>query len=648
MVSVANAMNNTVSFAYSGSDLVSVTDSLGRSTRFVYDAIGRVLMSIDPIGNTTEYKYDSVGRVTETTDPMSHRVRFGYDLNGNMISSTDQRGNITLYTYDIMDRLSTRTDPLGNAETFTYASNSRPERVVDREGKISQRSYDSKNRLASVAFGATASAPTLYESTIQYTYDKGDRLVRVLDSAGGAIESTYDGLDRLTSQTTPQGTVSYVYDNAGRRTQMLASGAQSIDYDYDAASRLTEVRNAVSATAAQDVVRITYNNADRYSKVQLRNGVNLDYSYDAAGQLRSMAYSTAVATIGDMVYEYDAAGKVTRTSGSLAKIDLPAAMSGRAYNANNQLTLPGYTYDRNGRLTSNGVQSYLWNARGELKQIQSGPTLVGEFSYDAAGRRTRKSILSTPTQFLYDGPNIIQELGDGVAPTVDATILTGLRTDEAFGRTTGTTTTEYLTDRLGSTIALSDASASSVTTYSYEPYGNTTQAGAPNDNTRGFTGREIDGTGLLYYRARYYDPIAGRFISEDPLVFGSSDSNLYRYTAADPVNRFDPTGTTAIPWPAVIPICVAMPELCILAPLAAAAGAAVGLCSSDQVQHFPHDEDCDGHLKDCTDSATAPPDIFYCDQCYRICKYGSEKKWPWDKVDAKGEHICRYRQWRKN
>jgi len=43
-----------------------------------------------------------------------------------------------------------------------------------------------------------------------------------------------------------------------------------------------------------------------------------------------------------------------------------------------------------------------------------------------------------------------------------------------------------------------------------------TQTGTPDDNARTFTGRENDATRLLYYRARYYDPAGGRFISEEP------------------------------------------------------------------------------------------------------------------------------------
>src|SRR5262249_48328219 len=57
-----------------------------------------------------------------------------------------------------------------------------------------------------------------------------------------------------------------------------------------------------------------------------------------------------------------------------------------------------------------------------------------------------------------------------------------------------------------------------------------------------FTGRENDGTGLYYYRARYYSPQLGRFISEDPLEFAGGDVNLYTYVGNRPTGATDPQG----------------------------------------------------------------------------------------------------------
>jgi RHS repeat-associated protein len=60
-----------------------------------------------------------------------------------------------------------------------------------------------------------------------------------------------------------------------------------------------------------------------------------------------------------------------------------------------------------------------------------------------------------------------------------------------------------------------------------------------------YAGREDDGTGLYYYRARYYDPVIGRFISEDPLGFAAGDVNFYAYVGNNPVNANDPSGKVA-------------------------------------------------------------------------------------------------------
>jgi len=70
--------------------------------------------------------------------------------------------------------------------------------------------------------------------------------------------------------------------------------------------------------------------------------------------------------------------------------------------------------------------------------------------------------------------------------------------------------------------------------------------GEANANPFQYTGRENDGTGLYYYRARYYDPGLKRFVSEDPIGLAGG-INTYEYVSGSPVNYKDSLGLQSIP-----------------------------------------------------------------------------------------------------
>ncbi len=167
--------------------------------------------------------------------------------------------------------------------------------------------------------------------------------------------------------------------------------------------------------------------------------------------------------------------------------------------------------------------------------------------YDAFGRRQSKTVNGVATQFLYDGLNPVQELSGGSSPTVTANMLTGLDIDEYFTRNDSNGLVSYLSDALGSTLGLVNSSGTLATSYSYDSFGATTASGAASANTYQFAGRENDGTGLYYYRARYYSPTLQRFISQDPLDFSGGGANLYAYVEDDATNIIDPSGQCSRP-----------------------------------------------------------------------------------------------------
>ena len=90
--------------------------------------------------------------------------------------------------------------------------------------------------------------------------------------------------------------------------------------------------------------------------------------------------------------------------------------------------------------------------------------------------------------------------------------------------------------RLYSCVRLTDGTGATTTNFTYDPFGATSVSGEATANPAQFTGRESDGTGLYYYRARYYDPVTQRFSSADPLGFGAGDANLYGYVFNDPTD----------------------------------------------------------------------------------------------------------------
>jgi len=238
-------------------------------------------------------------------------------------------------------------------------------------------------------------------------------------------------------------------------------------------------------------------------------------------------------------YEYDLAGRRSKTGGDFARTNLPTAVTSASYNAANQQTAFGgqtLTYDLNGNLTGDGVNAYTWNARGQLTSI-SGPGWNATFQYDAARRRVGKTVNSVTTAFLYDGVNAVQEQSGG-SPSANV-LSAGL--DQFFIRSEASGTSSPLVDGLGSSIAMADSTGTVQTEYTYEPFGRASTSGATSNNQFQYTGRENDGTDLYYYRARYYAPSLQRFISEDPIGLTGS-LNLFAYVGNNPTGLVDPLG----------------------------------------------------------------------------------------------------------
>jgi len=218
----------------------------------------------------------------------------------------------------------------------------------------------------------------------------------------------------------------------------------------------------------------------------------------------------------------------------------------------------GLDYDLNGNMSQKGVQRFYYDYRNQLVRVVEGTTNT-HLKYDALGRRIEKSTGSNTVKYYYDGNQVIEER-DG-SDEVKRQFIYGNGIDELliiFNYDGATAIPYYVhTNDIGSTTAITNQDGNIVERVSYDTFGMptftdyltdpqnpTVVANSVIGNDILFQGRRYDReTNLLYFRARYYDPIMGRFLSVDPIGYKDS-MNLYQAFNNNPVNFVDPMGKT--------------------------------------------------------------------------------------------------------
>ncbi len=203
-------------------------------------------------------------------------------------------------------------------------------------------------------------------------------------------------------------------------------------------------------------------------------------------------------------------------------------------------------FDSNGntltKVVGTNTTTYAWDFENRLSSVTlpgTGGTVT--FKYDPFGRRIYKSSSSGTSVFAYDGDNPIEETGaTGIVVTRYAQTQ---NIDEPLAELRSGATSYYETDGLWSVTSLSNPSGALASTYTYDSFGKLTASAGSLSNPFRYAGREFDTeTNLYFYRARYYDPATGRFLSEDPIQFDGG-INLYAYVGNDPENWGDLDGT---------------------------------------------------------------------------------------------------------
>jgi RHS repeat-associated protein len=185
-------------------------------------------------------------------------------------------------------------------------------------------------------------------------------------------------------------------------------------------------------------------------------------------------------------------------------------------------------------------ESFTWNALGQLTSVTRNG-ITTSFTYDGFGRRVTKTSGSVATDYQWDADQVVAERDGAGAIVAEYAFYPGL--DQPHSVTTSAGTFVMATETPGNVIGLMPQSANAVSAqYAYKPFGAMERNDQTVTNSLRFQSRPYDAeTGLYYFRARYYDPELGRFISEDP--FGlEAGVNAYAFEGNNPINRADPSG----------------------------------------------------------------------------------------------------------
>jgi RHS repeat-associated protein len=557
------------------SDLVALTDPKGQTTQFERDPFGRVLKTTAPDGSFESFTYDNAGRLVSRTDRKSVVTTFGYDDIGRLTGKTYSDGSPAVsYSYDAGSRLAaasngadslTWTYNLGgqllseasaqNASSLGYTHDAGGNRLsLSLDGSpIATYAYDDISRVQSITHGA---------GVFGFGYDLAGRRSTLSYPNGVVTTYQYDVLSRLTSLSSALGQVvvtshGYVYDPAGNRTRKTTPEFVE-DYRYDALDRLSGVdRSGPSATLA----RFGYDDAGNRVTAQAGAGVTTS-SYDSRNQLLGAAAGGPLSIRGqvsepssvsvngsparllaDGIFEAEVPTVAGTNTFTVEAKDGTGNTRTSEFEVNVPAATVSYAYDANGNLisrTENGTQTtYEWDVENRLKRVLVGGAEVARFAYDPLGRRIEKTTPAGTWRYAYDGIDIVRE----IAPGGTTTYVHGPGIDEPLARETASGTTYYHADGLGSIVKMTDQAGAVTLTRQYDAWGNL-ELGA-SEAGYAFTGREWDPEiGLYYYRARYYDPRVGRFVSEDPIGFVGGQ-NFYRYVNDRPLDVIDPFGLFA-------------------------------------------------------------------------------------------------------
>ena len=544
----------------------------GASQELEYDARGRITGIVDGNGSETKYLLDEWGRITGVVKADGSTERYAYNFAGDMVSSTDGEGHTTQYEYNRMGKISAIVDPTGERETYHYDGQGRLIRRTDRNGVTVELGYN--------LYGAPLFKKEKDGAQGDFYEYTPEGLLKCAISAGMRYAYEYDEMGRMTRKSASGRTLlALEYDRNGNKVRQIDVTGKLTGFDYDPMGQLLRLTDD-----GQELAAYTYN-PDGTPRAVAHGPIRQEYAYDLDKNLTGLTVRSGDVLLSQTSYAYDGNGNRIRKQAldgttlyqydalnQLQRVDYPAYSEELFYDkaGNRARRLVGgeeelYQYDPRNRLmalTRGGVTApFQYDNAGNLLQDDKA-----RYSYDAFNRTVKVETFDGNVQVnRYDAEGLRHEMeengrlvrfifhkGEAVAEQEEnSNVIRLIRGSELIARSSDSesarTYYHYASDEMGSTTHIVDESGNVQNRYAYDAWGKieVKEEAVPNRFT--YYGQQIDPITQQYYlRARFYNPVIGRFTQED--TYRGDGLNLYAYCANNPVYYVDPSGLAKNPY----------------------------------------------------------------------------------------------------
>ena len=351
-----------------GLQSADIADALGlaATTRWQYDAFGRVLSSTDANGNTRRQSWDRLGRQVQSVDALGGTQSSTWDAFSRELSRSDALGNTTRYVYDDQARSLRVTTPEGISVLTVRNRHGEVQQVVDGNGNSTQYRYDRNGNLVQI------DGPL---QSLRRNYDQANRLVESIDANGVRTVLSYDAASRVLTRTVdPDGLALQTrssWDALGRQLRLESPGGTVTVFEYDRKGQL--LSQVIDPQGLALTTRYGWDERGRRLMVTDANGVQTLTRWDSLGRRVEDVVDPSGLALTTR-YRWDANGNL------LQKIDANGASSRYVYDAQNQQVA---SIDGAG-----GVIFTIWDAAGRIArqvayaraivltaQLASAPTL---------------------------------------------------------------------------------------------------------------------------------------------------------------------------------------------------------------------------------------------------------------------------------